>query len=119
MTWLEKFYADNPSRLGASPHSIGCPTDYYARTDCPKETDGSTMTCVRCWNREMPEIPEEKEKENEPAMELKIKDSASLNMIVEALTRNGYHLEIATKWKEWPQNGIDYFCVLVKEREEV
>ena len=62
MTWLEKFYADNPSRLGASPHSIGCPTDYYARTDCPKETDGSTMTCVRCWNREMPEIPEEKEK---------------------------------------------------------
>lgn len=59
------------------------------------------------------------EKENEPVMELKIKDSASLNMIVEALTRNGYHLEIATKWKEWPQNGIDYFCVLVKEKEDV
>lgn len=52
-------------------------------------------------------------------MELKIKDSASLNMIVEALTRNGYHLEIATKWKEWPQSGIDYFCVLVKEKEDV
>ena len=52
-------------------------------------------------------------------MELKIKDSASLNMIVEALTRNGYHLEISTKWKEWPQNGIDYFCVLVKEKEDV
>ena len=60
-----------------------------------------------------------KEKENEPVMELKIKDSASLNMIVEALTKNGYHLEIATKWKEWPQSGIDYFCVLVKEKEDV
>lgn len=52
-------------------------------------------------------------------MELKIKDSASLNMIVEALTRNGYHLEISTKWKECPQSGIDYFCVLVKEKEDV
>ena len=52
-------------------------------------------------------------------MELKIKDSASLNMIVEALTRNGYYLEISTKWKEWPQSGIDYFCVLVKEKEDV
>ena len=52
-------------------------------------------------------------------MELKIKDSASLNMIVEGLTRNGYHLEIATKWKEWPQNGIDYFCILVKEKEDI
>ena len=51
--------------------------------------------------------------------ELKIKDSVSLNMIVEALTRNGYHLEIATKWKEWPQSGIDCFCVLVKEKEDV
>lgn len=60
-----------------------------------------------------------KEKENESVMELNIKDSASLNMIVEALTRNGYHLEISTKWKEWPQSGIDYFCVLVKEKEDL
>ena len=53
-------------------------------------------------------------------MELKIKDTASLNMIVEALSRNGYDLEISTKWKEWPQlSGIDYFCILVKEKEEV
>lgn len=52
-------------------------------------------------------------------MKLKIKDSTSLNMIVEALTRNGYHLEIFTKWKEWPQSGIDYFCVLVKEKEDL
>lgn len=60
-----------------------------------------------------------KEKENESVMELNIKDSASLNMIVEALTRNGYRLEISTKWKEWPQSGIDYFCVLVKEKEDL
>ena len=59
------------------------------------------------------------EKENEQVMELKIKDSASLNMIVEALIRNGYHLEISIKWKEWPQSGIYYFCVLVKEKEDL
>lgn len=48
-------------------------------------------------------------------MELKIKDVASLNMIVEALSRNGYTLQTSVMWKKFPENGIDYFIVLVKE----
>ena len=79
----------------------------------------SNMFSWKRINEDAWSISKKKEKENEPVMELKIKDSASLNMIVEALTRNGYHLEIATKWKEWPQSGIDCFCGLVKEKEDL
>ena len=48
-------------------------------------------------------------------MELKIKDVASLNQIVEALSRNGYTLQTAVRWKMFPESGIDYFVVKVLE----
>ena len=118
MTALEKLKLEHLEEFDEDGFPICCP-HYFEYLDRPpycEDSDyGSTRErCTSCWNREIPE-----EKEDKPAMELKIKDSASLNMIVEALTRNAYHLEIATKWKEWPQSGIDYFCVLVKEEEEV
>ncbi len=47
-------------------------------------------------------------------MRLKIKDVASLNMIVEALSRNGYTLETSVVQKPFPEQGIDYFVVEVK-----
>jgi hypothetical protein len=46
--------------------------------------------------------------------ELKIKDIVSLNKLVDALCHNGYRLQIATVYKPWPQNGIDYFAVKVE-----
>ena len=50
-------------------------------------------------------------------MELKIKDARSLNMLVEALSLNGYELQTAVVWKEWPYSGIEYFAVRVKEAD--
>lgn len=48
-------------------------------------------------------------------MELKIKDVRSLNMLVEALSINGYKLQTEVVWKEWPYSGIDYFSLKVEE----
>lgn len=48
-------------------------------------------------------------------MELKIKDIASLNKIVEALSVNGYRLQTSVVWKQWPYSGVDYFAVKVEE----
>ena len=50
-------------------------------------------------------------------MELKIKDVASLNKLVESLSINGYRLQTAVVWKQWPYNGIDYFAVRVDESD--
>ena len=47
-------------------------------------------------------------------MELKIKDVRSLNMLVEALSLNGYKLQIAVVWKQFPENGINYFAMNVE-----
>ena len=47
-------------------------------------------------------------------MELKIKDVRSLNMLVEALSLNGYKLQTAVVWKQFPKNGIDYFAMKVE-----
>lgn len=117
MTYLEKEKKENPTVIITD---IGIPLHCPSREKpvyCGNDFFGDAyQRCTKCWNTE---IPKEKEKESKSTVELKIKDSASLNMIVEGLTRNGYRLEIATKWKEWPQNGIDYFCILVKEKEDV
>lgn len=48
-------------------------------------------------------------------MELKIKDMKSLNMLVEALSINGYKLQTAVVWKQFPENRIDYFALKVEE----
>lgn len=48
-------------------------------------------------------------------MRLKLSDVASLNMIVEALARNGYTLKTSCQWKLFPEKGIDYFVVEIME----
>lgn len=48
--------------------------------------------------------------------ELKIKDSNSLGDIVHALTINGYIVQTAVMWKEFPQTGIDCFMIAVFEK---
>ena len=52
-------------------------------------------------------------------IELRIKDMASLTKLVEALTLNGYKVQVATACKEWPHSGVDYFAVRVGVGEEV
>lgn len=45
--------------------------------------------------------------------ELKIKDAASMNNIVNALTLNGYVVQTAVMWKDFPQTGIDCFMIAI------
>ena len=45
--------------------------------------------------------------------ELKIKDMASVNSITQALLLNGYAVQSAVKWKEYPQTGVDCFMIAI------
>ena len=48
-------------------------------------------------------------------MELKVRDIKSLNMLVEALSLNGYKLQTEVVYKPFPQEKmIDYFKVNVE-----
>ena len=38
-------------------------------------------------------------------------------MLVEALSINGYAMEIAVVWKQFPEKGIEYFALKVKDGE--
>ena len=52
-------------------------------------------------------------------MELKVRDIKSLNMLVEALSLNGYKLETEVIYKPFPQESrIDYFKVNVDGGEQ-
>ena len=45
--------------------------------------------------------------------ELKIKDTASVNSITQALLQNGYEVQSAVMWKEFPQTGVDCFMMAI------
>ena len=52
-------------------------------------------------------------------MELKVKDIKSLNMLVEALSLNGYKLQTEVFYKPFPKESmIDYFKVNVDGGEQ-
>ena len=50
--------------------------------------------------------------------ELKIKDSASMNSIVQALALNGYSAQVSPVFKEYPYTGLDYFAIRIGELKE-
>lgn len=49
--------------------------------------------------------------------ELKIKDAQSLTDIIEALLKNGYEVQSAAVYKEYPYSGIDYFMIAIFEKD--
>lgn len=49
--------------------------------------------------------------------ELKIKDAASMSSIVQAVTLNGYTVQTAVMWKEFPQTGIDCFMIAIFDHQ--
>lgn len=56
MTFLEKLKKEYPNEkhpISIKGHAMKCPGEYGFEntTDCP----GSVLTCIECWNREMPE----------------------------------------------------------------
>ena len=48
--------------------------------------------------------------------ELKIKDIASVNSITQALLMNGYKVQTAVVWKEFPLKGMDYYMIAIFDR---
>ena len=50
--------------------------------------------------------------------ELKIKDSASVTDVTQALLRNGYSVKASTKFKEFPrETTIDYFVIEILDSQ--
>ena len=49
--------------------------------------------------------------------ELKIEDMASVHSITQALLLNGYEVQSATMWKEFPQTGVDCFMIAIFDHQ--
>ena len=45
--------------------------------------------------------------------ELKIDAMADLLKLLEALVHQGYRVDIAPTWKQFPERGVDYFAVAI------
>lgn len=50
--------------------------------------------------------------------ELKIKDMKSVEDLTRVLLLNGYEIQSATVYKEYPSTGIDYFIVGIFEKND-
>ena len=50
--------------------------------------------------------------------EIKVDRKDSLQELVYHLTANGYRVDTAVVWKEYPQSGIDYWMIAIFDKEE-
>lgn len=50
--------------------------------------------------------------------ELRVDRKDSLQELVYHLTANGYRVDTAVVWKEFPQTGIDYWQIAIFDKEE-
>ena len=51
--------------------------------------------------------------------EIKVTEGAdSLKELVYHLTSNGYTVQTAVVWKQWPQSGIDYWMIAIFDKED-
>ena len=67
MTCREKYVLDNAVKFAEGVDPPGCPDDYgyLKRNDVADENGYCICSCESCWNREIPQIDEDKvEKEN-------------------------------------------------------
>ena len=51
--------------------------------------------------------------------EIKVDRKDSLQELVYHLTANGYRVDTAVVWKEYPQTGIDYWMIAIFDKEKV
>ena len=49
--------------------------------------------------------------------EIKVDRKDSLQELVYHLTANGYRVDTAVVWKEYPQSGIDYWMIAIFDKE--
>lgn len=98
MTFKEKLKKEHPE---IEHYLRKCPYQFeYEKPEdeCPKNQDGSGMTCIECWNRE---IPEEKEKENEPMKKTKAMLEEELDQKRAEIEDLKKELEKAEKYKQY------------------
>jgi hypothetical protein len=50
--------------------------------------------------------------------EIKVDRKDSLQELVYHLTANGYLVDTAVVWKEYPQTGIDYWQIAIFDKEK-
>jgi hypothetical protein len=50
--------------------------------------------------------------------EIKVDRKDSLQELTYHLTANGYQVQTAVVWKQWPQSGIDYWMIAIYDKEE-
>jgi hypothetical protein len=50
--------------------------------------------------------------------EIKVDRKDSLQELVYHLTANGYRVDTAVVWKEYPKTGIDYWMIAIFDKEE-
>ena len=60
----------------------------------------------------------QKESYPDKLCELKVDRKDSLQELVYHLTANGYKVDTAVVWKEFPNTGIDYWTIAIFNREE-
>lgn len=53
---------------------------------------------------------------SERVCEINIKDSASMNSIVQALGLNGYECQVSPVWKEYPHSGLDHWAIRIGKK---
>lgn len=60
------------------------------------------------------------QKESRPTKlcEIKVDRKDSLQELTYHLTANGYQVQTAVVWKEYPQSGIDYWMIAIFDKEE-
>lgn len=82
---------------------------YYVCSVCKEHDFVKSKFCPECGAK-----MSRKEDEGEMKIcELKIKDMASVNSITQALLLNGYEVQSAVMWKEFPLTGIDCFMIAI------
>ena len=71
-------------------------------------------------NSEIADITAGVQKESRPTKlcEIKVDRKDSLQELTYHLTANGYTVQTAVVWKEYPQSGIDYWMIAIFDKEE-
>ena len=63
------------------------------------------------------EVPQ-KENRGTKLCEIKVDRKDSLQELTYHLTANGYTVQTAVVWKEYPNSGIDYWMIAIFDKEE-
>ena len=92
----------------------GKPQDFeQVFSDCVLAADKLCLTD----HKEAISIAGEQEHRTTKLCEIKVDRKDSLQELVYHLTANGYRVDTAVVWKEYPNSGIDYWMIAIFDKE--